>query len=47
MEFLHLPGLDTAACQKTKREAFQGYDQTGAGGEEITQRRAEDETLHT
>lgn len=42
---LHLPGFDTAVCQKTKAESFQGYHQTGAGGEEITRRRAADETL--
>lgn len=38
---LHLPGLDTAVCQKTKGKSFQGYNQTGAAGEEITQRQSE------
>lgn len=43
---LHLlPGLDTAVCQKTKGESFQGYHQTGEARDEITQRRKEDETL--
>ncbi len=43
---LHLLlGLDTAVCQKTKGESFQGYHQTGEARDEITQRRTEDETL--
>lgn len=42
---LQLPGLDTAVCQKTKRGSFQGYHLTGAAWEEITRRRAKDETL--
>lgn len=42
---LHLPALDTAVSRKTKGESLQGYRQTGAAWDEITQRRAEDETL--
>lgn len=45
LDGLHLPGLNTAACQKAKEASFQGYRQTGAAGEEITRSRAGDETL--
>lgn len=45
LDGLHLPGLNTAACQKAKETSFQGYHQTGAAGEEITRSRAGDETL--
>lgn len=42
---LHLPGLNTAVFRKTKGGSLQGYHQTGAAWEEITSRRAKDETL--
>ncbi len=42
---LHLLGFDTTVCQKTTGESFQGYHQTGAAWDEITQRRTEDEML--
>lgn len=45
LDSLHLPGLNTAACQKAKEASFQGYHQTGAAREEITRSRAEDAML--